>query len=426
MSGARTFVRGFVGIGAVRLCSILLALVTSIVLARTLGVESFGKYAFVMALVPLLSLPVAGGLAPLLTREIATYCHNDNWPLFRGLLRASHAWVLTCSLVLLLLAWLYVDADAAAGQGRLQLVMIALLLVPLGGVNAIRSGVLKGMGMPVRAVLPVQIIQSTLFLLALSLIGLAYSLNVVTVLWVQVAAALLAYLAGSWLLLRNRPAGVRHGPTSYETLRWSSSLLPFALLAAVGTFNSQIGILMLGMLGTDEQVGGLRVADRAAHLVGLPLTLVNMVIAPYIVRARGDGDQQRLQRLAQRAARGSFAIAITVAVPLVLFGSAVITFVFGDDFARPAYLPMVLLIAGYLVNVFFGSVGYLLSMSGFVRDSVKGQVASILVNVTLCALLVPVYGALGAAAGVALGMLVRNVLLAMLVRRRLGIRPGVL
>ncbi len=43
---------------------------------------------------------------------------------------------------------------------------------------------------------------------------------------------------------------------------------------------------------------------------------------------------------------------------------ACIRLVFGKDYVSISYLPLVIIVVGQLVNVFFGTVGHLLSVSG--------------------------------------------------------------
>ena len=75
-----------------RLFQIPIGLGVSILLARFLGPEQFGQYTFVMVLVPLLALPITGGMQNLLTREVAAYSHAGKWRLYKGILRAA-AWI---------------------------------------------------------------------------------------------------------------------------------------------------------------------------------------------------------------------------------------------------------------------------------------------------------------------------------------------
>src|SRR5690606_31133606 len=167
----------------------------------------------------------------------------------------------------------------------------------------------------------------------------------------------------------------------------------------------------LGFFSTDEQVAAMRVAERGGQFVVMSLTLVNMVIAPYIVRAHRDGDKVLLQNLARKSARGSFLLALPVAGFLIIGGEPLIRIAFGAEYAAISYWPVVIIVVGQLFNIFFGSVGYFLSMSGYERKTLKGQALAVVINLLLCTVLVPIYGAVGAAVSVAIGVISWNAIL---------------
>ena len=193
------------------------------------------------------------------------------------------------------------------------------------------------------------------------------------------------------------------------------------MIALVSAFNAQIGIIVLGVLSTDEQVAAMRIAERGGQFVVMSLTLVNMVIAPYIVRAHRDRDKVLLQNLAKKSARGSFLLALPVAAALVLGGEPLIRVAFGAGYSDIAYWPVVIIAVGQLFNVFFGSVGNFLSMGGYERETLKGQILAVVVNVALCIALIPFFGAIGAAVGVAMGIISWNSILFAMVKRRICI-----
>ena len=67
----KSFLRLASGVGAINVMDRALGLVLGIVMARWLGVEGYGTYAFVMSVVVLLLILARLGLPDLLMREIA-------------------------------------------------------------------------------------------------------------------------------------------------------------------------------------------------------------------------------------------------------------------------------------------------------------------------------------------------------------------
>ena len=116
-------------------------------------------------------------------------------------------------------------------------------------------------------------------------------------------------------------------------------------------------------------------------------------------------------------------IALFVVGFLFLFGEDVIRLLFGEPYL-PAYVPLVILASGQLINVAFGSVGQFLTMTGHERDSLSSLGLSAVANVALNAILIPRYGGVGAAIATALSVVIWNVLLSIRLYRRLGLTPG--
>ena len=131
-------IRGAVGVGGLKLLSLPLTLAASILLARGLGPEGYGQYAFIMAVMTMLSLPIGRGLGQLITREVAKYQHAQAWGLLRGLLRRAHQWVFAGSiLIILLLAGLAVEQAVWRVDDRWTLLLLAAFMLPLMGLNAL-------------------------------------------------------------------------------------------------------------------------------------------------------------------------------------------------------------------------------------------------------------------------------------------------
>lgn len=418
-------VRGALGVGVLKLLWLPLTLTASILLARGLGPEGYGHYAFVMAVISLLALPVGPGLGELVTREVSKYHHGADWGLFRGLLRRAHQWVVLASAAMAaLIAVPAVLNGRWAMDDRWTLLLIASAMLPLLGLNALRASTLRGLRNVLYAQIPELLIRPGLHLFIAGALLLAGLLNSATALLSQILAAASAFLYGAWVLSRLRPPETRSAAPSYRDGEWARALLPFTLLAAVSTLNAQIGILALGWLGSASDVAAMQVAQNGAALVAMPLAIVNSVIAPHITRAHREGDKARLQRLSQLSARAALAVALPVALPLMFLGEPIVHFIYGEAYGHVVALPLAILVVGQIVNVAFGSVGMFLIMTGYERDTLLGQVIGLVVSFTVALALTPPLGAVGAALGVSIGLIVWNIVMAARVVKRLNLRPS--
>jgi O-antigen/teichoic acid export membrane protein len=115
-----------------------------------------------------------------------------------------------------------------------------------------------------------------------------------------------------------------------------------------------------------------------------------------------------------------------IAILLLLAGQEIIEIAFGADYASISYGPLVILVLAQLINVLFGSAGYLLTMSGYEKDVVIGLVGSVVVSSILSAFLIPLYGAEGVAYAILVATFVLNFILYKLTKRRLNVTSFIL
>jgi len=108
----------------------------------------------------------------------------------------------------------------------------------------------------------------------------------------------------------------------------------------------------------------------------------------------------------------------------VLFGKIILNF-YGFEF-REAYTPLLILLPGQLLNICCGSVGLILSLTGYQYYTAIIFAASSFVNISLNFLLIPAYGMIGAAISTTISVCFWNILMAFYVIRKLKIQPTIL
>jgi O-antigen/teichoic acid export membrane protein len=96
---------------------------------------------------------------------------------------------------------------------------------------------------------------------------------------------------------------------------------------------------------------------------------------------------------------------------------------YGSAFSG-AYPPLLVLMGGRLVSAAFGSVGVVLITVGRENDLLAGVGVGAGVNIVLNFLLIPPFGAMGAATATAVSIVAWNVVMGALVRKRTGLTPG--
>jgi len=95
---------------------------------------------------------------------------------------------------------------------------------------------------------------------------------------------------------------------------------------------------------------------------------------------------------------------------------------YGEGY-EDSYVTMVILLCGQFVNVFAGSVGYLLIVSKNEKYSFIGMGVSVVMNILLNILLIKDYGIEGVAIATAVSMAAWNLIMLYYLRKKTGINP---
>jgi len=182
------------------------------------------------------------------------------------------------------------------------------------------------------------------------------------------------------------------------------------------------GELFLGYWREAEEVAYFSIANKIAALLGFLLIAVNVVVAPKFAELWAKKDTEQLQAVASFSARLQLLISTPIFILMVIFAKNLLA-VFGEEFVEAYGVLVVLLVANY-ISVLTGSVGWLLKMTG--NEAVHKNVilTSMIISVVIGVILVPVFGAIGAAWMIFSGIVILNVLSWYQAKKILGVNTA--
>lgn len=406
---SRAFARGFLGAFSLRTVGAGVSLLATVVLARALGTTGFGVYAYALALVSLLSVPAQFGTGTVLTRFCASYESAEQYGRLRGLLRWANTVVLRSSLVfaagaavvLLLFPGLLPEGDHTA-------VWLALILLPIVALGDLRAASLTGLHQYWKGQVPEMIVRPGGVLLIVGTVWLLRpdaGFTSAEIMIYYLCASVAAFSVGAWWLLRSLPAGVREAEPETEIPVWRRAGQVLTVSRGGGVILQRIDMIFLGALAGASAAGVYRAAAALSTIIAFGLLAVNVVAAPNFSRLNTAADRGELIRTLALATKLALACAIPIIAVMIVFGRDIIAVVYGKAFAG-AYVPLVILVLGQFVNAATGPVGPLLTMTGQERWVMMAVLTAVVVSVPAYFVLVPPYGAIGAAAASTLGLVV--------------------
>lgn len=367
----------------------LLGLVSAPLMIRHLGVEDFGRYATVLALVAVISGVTEAGLATIALREYASRKGAARIEALRDLLGIRLA--LTSAGIALGVAFAVVAGYPPVLVVGTAVAGAALLLQSLQTmIGSALQGELRFGWITLLEVLR----QATFVALVVVLVLVGAGLG--SFFLVQIPAFALTLAITAVLVRRLMPLR----PT-FHLSRWWPLLRDTAAYAAAIALNAmyfRTALIALSLLSTEQQTGYMATALRVMEvLLGVP-ALVFGAAFPILARAAQD-DRERLESAAARLVELAVVLGVAVALVLLLAAEPIVTVLAGDR-SDPS-IALLRIEAVALIATFVAvAAGYVLLALRRHRDILLGNVVALLVALTITPLLIVAHDSTGAAIGV--------------------------
>lgn len=406
--------------------SLLLTFISSIILARVLGPEGLGKYSYILAIITVLTVVASLGLPTINARLMPVYISDDNWAAARGLLRWSNIIVFVIGVIFIILVIFF--SIVFEEVGNREVYYWAAPLIILTGFSNLRQRAIQAFHHPIISQLPELLFKHLTFIIicgGLLMIGHPMLGEVENVMALWFVSVIVSFLSGVILLRLYSPPHLIESKHIYLTSQWTSIAWPILLADLFGVFLGNIDTIMLGSLRTADEVGLYQIALRLSGVLLILLGASNWVLAPWFSKLHAANEIERLQGVVTKTTRVIFVINIILFLPLLIFGEQLIFILFGSNFSG-AYNLLIILCIGQLINIGCGPVVNLLAMTGAQRQLAIGVGISAFANLILCACLIPIYGAFGAAVSVALTISIFNIVLSIVVKKFIGIGPTII
>jgi O-antigen/teichoic acid export membrane protein len=388
-------------------------------LGRTLGVSGFGAYAAGMALGQILSVLASFGGGPLVVRGVAAYLASDGAALLRGLLARALQVVLagTC-LVGAGTAAVLLLTDARSGVTSAMLAGSAL--VPLLALAPLGQAALQGVYRMAAAFAPPLLGRPLAMLVLLA----ALAAGGVRAVLLQGAALGITLCVTGFLVWRHLVVRVKQAAPAYDTRSWARSGVALGVMTGLTALGVNVGVMLAGAIASGREAGLLGAATRVSVVVMLLAWATIEALQPTVARLYAAGEFAELQRIVTWTTRRVFGGTVLAALGAAVVAEPLLR-VFGAGFADGATALRWLCVAA-VVNAVAAPNMTLLAMTEHERAAAGTAAAGVAVTAILCGVLIPRFGASGAAAAYTAGTVVRNALASHWTLARLGIESTIL
>lgn len=416
------------GTFGLRVASMSFAFVMGIIHARLMGSTGSGIYDYSTSWVYLLAIPATLGFDGLLGREITLYQIESAWDKLKGIKRWAGFLALLVSAGLALMAGTIAWHSSSDSPSQLIWAFgIAMATLPLLSLRIIYRGTMRGLNKIVVGLMPEMIWAP---LMQLIFVGLAVVLlpGGLTASWAVAAFSISTGLSLIIsILVSNRvlPTEVTKATPSYQRLGWVKCAFPFMLLESLNEINGRVDILMLGNLDGVSAAGIYNPVNRGSLLIMFAIMAFKGPLSPTIASLFAKGELQELQHILTKTARAILIVSGTITFLFLILGRQYLL-IYGSEFTEGLGALNIRCLGLFVYSVVAGLSPMVLSMTGYARVNAMSSVLAAGINISLNALLIPLYGVSGAALATTISLLVSGSIDANRVYRSVGLRPTLL
>ena len=398
---------------------------SQLAIARIVGVDTYGVYAYVIAWMTVLAYSSALGFEVALLRFVPAYETERSWELLRGVIQYAQRRSAIVGMAIVTVGICVVLTWVSSPALR-STFLAGFLLVPVLALLWICCSAVRAFGGVVSALVPDRIVRDgvLLALLAVASLGQLWSIDAPFVM----AATLIGSVAGlGWAALamrRLRPHAARDVLPVYDAPTWRRAALPLVIIGAGETVMNRSGVILLGWISDTNDAGIYSLAYNVALVVALPRIAVNTLFAPTVSGLFVRKDRATLQILVASAASWSFCAAAFIGIVLFVAAETFLGW-FGPGYEAGAPALRVLLV-GQVIVASAGSQLYIMTMTGHERAAARLLVACAAGGSIAGAVLISMFGLAGAAVGTAATLIAWNLAMASFLWRHLRLLPGIL
>jgi len=417
--------RGGGSVMALNVAGMAQALLLQVVLARLLGHEGYGQFAYVMAWINILVYLAVMGHDSLVMRSVAAHHARQEWALLAGALRHATSLVGTLSIAISALGAALVWTRQEVPDDLASTFLAGFVVLPLLAMLRLNASVLYGQGRVVLGTAPERLGRDAV---VLALTGMA--VLIAAPLTPPVVMGFVAIGGGGALILilylRRRitvlPADAPRA--IYRRRHWVASALILGLSGGSQLLLQRSDVLMIGWLMTSADAGVYVVACNVAELVLFPFLAVSSIVAPTFAVHYARGERQELASFMRTTTLSTLAGSLLIGIPLFVLAPWILG-MFGPEFVGGANAARILML-GICLRAVIGPSHLMLTMTGHERQALWALGCAATANITLNLVMIPAFGIEGAAAMTTLSLLGSQIAMAMMAWQRVGIAPPLL
>lgn len=194
--------------------------------------------------------------------------------------------------------------------------------------------------------------------------------------------------------------------------------LPIMYSSTTNMFINWIGIFILGIYTTSQEIGIFEISVKISLLLTFISQALNSILAPKIAQKYFEKDYSGFQSLVRLTTRVNFVSSLVLTFVILIFHRQLLG-LFGEEF-KDSFILLTILCLSQLIGAYCGSVGIILQMTGKQTIYHYLMVFALVILLIAMFVLIPLYGGNGAAISIFISMISWNVLGTIYIKRKMN------
>ncbi|MBM7622978.1 oligosaccharide flippase family protein [Sporohalobacter salinus] len=397
--GSLSFVNKIINFG--------LKFILQVILARLLGVKTYGIYILSVSLISILSMFVSYGMSTTLTKLVNKYRNQDE---IKSLLLLALIIPILFSCLVLFIFILFKGKIINYFNPRISELMSIILLITLfhSILMNLSKGVIRGFKKTALSNFFNSVfypgVKLILFLILFFIIEVS---GLKAIFYSHLISVLITIILVSKYIL----SFIQNNRLSYfgDLLEVTKNVFKishyFLFIGLGGQVRMKTDRLMLGGIISESAVGIYNPASRLAYFVFSLSNPLIQVYMPIVAEAYEKNNLEMIERLSSSLVRWITYILAFVSLPLLFHGKYILGLAFGNEFIS-GYPILVVLIIGNLVSGILVVSGHILTMTNKQDVGFINNIFIVLLNIILNFILIKKVGTIGAAIATSLVMFI--------------------
>ncbi len=364
--------------------------------ARLLGTSEFGVFSYAVGVAGFFMTFVDIGINPLLTRNVAKY-PNEQLAYFPvSFFLKAFLLILTASLIL------FIAPHFSNIESAVVLIPFIAILTIFDGIREFSIAFFRA-----KEKMELEALVSILTNVSITAFGFWILQHSATAHDFTISYALSAGTGTvvAFFLLRKEFRQIFSSFQKRLLRPIIADALPAALVSIIGMFMLNIDILILGWLKTASEVGFYSSGQRIVQLLYTIPAILASSIFPALSRFAGEKNTSAVRALMEQSLTTVFMFSVPLVIGGVVLAGPIIHFLYGAGYA-PATLSFQLLLGTLIFQFSWYFIGNLIFVYNKQYQFSKYLLVGSLSNIGLNLLLIPPFGAAGAALATVLAQFV--------------------